>query len=264
MLMLANFKDSYIRRRGVRVNLLRGDLGLSYRELASRWKWSLGKVQRFLEELKNDLQIDTRTDTEGVTVSNVISITNYDKYQLNDTENDTETGTETIRRRVQTKNVKNEKKEPPCVGDDKSPPTSPTPKAILGFDLTTGKFTNVNGQVSAWEEAFPAVNVIHEMRKAASWIKANPQNRKSNYERFLHNWLTKAQDKAPRGGAFSQQPASLTSTNLYEQFMAASETEIYQDRNRYPDSWLNDLSKKTEAPTEVKAKAEMMLLRRIL
>lgn len=44
---------------------------------------------------------------------------NYEKYQSGDTENDTETGTETIRRRVQNKNVKNEKNKfsPPSLDE---------------------------------------------------------------------------------------------------------------------------------------------------
>lgn len=47
-----------------------------------------------------------------------------------------------------------------------------------------------------WENAYPAVNVAMEIRQAAAWILANPKRRKSNYDRFLVNWLKRAQDKA--------------------------------------------------------------------
>jgi hypothetical protein len=113
LLMVANHKPGTIRRRGIRVYVNRGEVGMSLRELAGRWRWSLGKVQRFFEELKTDTQIHHRTDTENVNVTNLICITNYEKYQScdteADTEADTETGTETIRKRVQNKNEKNKK-----------------------------------------------------------------------------------------------------------------------------------------------------------
>lgn len=92
LLLLANHKSGSIRRRGIKVNVRRGEVGMSLRELAGRWKWSLGKVQRYFEELKADTQIHYRTDTEKVSVTNLISLTNYEKYQLGDTETDTETG----------------------------------------------------------------------------------------------------------------------------------------------------------------------------
>lgn len=49
-----------------------------------------------------------------------------------------------------------------------------------------------------WRTAFPAVSIDGELAKAAAWLIANPKNRKSNYARFLTNWLTRAQDRAPR------------------------------------------------------------------
>ena len=52
MLLLANHADGYIRKRGVRVDIKRGQLGWSERKMAERWKWSRGKVRRFLNELK--------------------------------------------------------------------------------------------------------------------------------------------------------------------------------------------------------------------
>jgi len=60
------------------------------------------------------------------------------------------------------------------------------------------EFKNINGQMAIWEKAYPAVGVQIELNKAAAWIVANPKNRKTNYARFLTNWLAKAQDKAPR------------------------------------------------------------------
>ena len=61
--------------------------------------------------------------------------------------------------------------------------------------------------IASWQQAFPALNVTQEVAKAELWINANPANRKSNYERFLFNWLTRAQDSAPRVNAQRMTPA---------------------------------------------------------
>lgn len=49
-----------------------------------------------------------------------------------------------------------------------------------------------------WAKAYPAISINVELAKAAAWLKANPKNLKSNYERFLTNWFSRAQDRAPR------------------------------------------------------------------
>lgn len=66
------------------------------------------------------------------------------------------------------------------------------------FDAASGKFEIPELLSSQWAEAYPAVNLDVELSKASAWLIANPKNAKSNYARFLTNWLTKAQDKAPR------------------------------------------------------------------
>ena len=48
----------------------------------------------------------------------------------------------------------------------------------------------------AWRTAFPAVDVLAEVRAAHAWEVANPERRKLNRSRFLQAWLAKEQDKA--------------------------------------------------------------------
>jgi hypothetical protein len=87
------------------VNLKRGQLAASVRHLATIWKWSVGKVQRFVGRLKFETMIDVQNDT-GISV---ITICNYDKYQTGaidvdtptDTANDTPVDTAPIHQRVQ-------------------------------------------------------------------------------------------------------------------------------------------------------------------
>lgn len=59
------------------VSVARGQLPTTVRELSRRWKWSVGKVQRFLKLLAEDGKIGTTYDTHLT----IITILNYNKYQ---------------------------------------------------------------------------------------------------------------------------------------------------------------------------------------
>lgn len=87
LLMLANFKVGYVRIRGNRIDLERGQLAGSGVFLAKRWQWSRGKVQRFLDELENEHQIEQQKNA----VTTLITITNYDAYQQNGQETEQQT-----------------------------------------------------------------------------------------------------------------------------------------------------------------------------
>lgn len=84
LLMLANYKESSFRKRGIKVSLVRGQIGKSLDELSKRWKWSIGKVKRFLIELEDENQILINNSN----VNQVITIVNYNKYQSDDNAND--------------------------------------------------------------------------------------------------------------------------------------------------------------------------------
>lgn len=54
----------------------------------------------------------------------------------------------------------------------------------------------VQGQVEAWSESYPGIDVMQEMRKAFEWSKASPRSRKtaSGMMKFLVAWLNRAND----------------------------------------------------------------------
>jgi hypothetical protein len=80
---------------------------------------------------------------------------------------------------------------------EKKPTT--TTAARIEFDPLKGAFQGISeDQELAWQEAFPAVPIPPAISRAAVWLKANPENRKSNYARFLVNWFTREQDRAGR------------------------------------------------------------------
>lgn len=76
----------------------------------------------------------------------------------------------------------------------------------VAFDAASAEFRVPDLLMTQWAKAYPAVDLDIELTKASAWLVANPKNQKSNYARFLTNWLTKAQDKAPRvpGGSGGQ------------------------------------------------------------
>lgn len=83
LLMIACHKESSFRKRGIKVCLTRGQIGKSLDELSKRWKWSIGKVKRFLVELENENQISVNNSN----VNQIITILNYNKYQGDDNAN---------------------------------------------------------------------------------------------------------------------------------------------------------------------------------
>lgn len=93
LLLLANFTDGTIRKRGIKVEVKRGQVGFSERELADRWGWSRGKVGRFLDELKNEQQIEPQNGPQKNNVTSLITITNYDRYQTGEPQNGPANGT---------------------------------------------------------------------------------------------------------------------------------------------------------------------------
>lgn len=77
LLMFANYKDGFFYVRGTKINVLRGQCAMSQITMGQRWKWSRGKVRRFLKDLENEGMIVQQT----VQQTTIVSICNYNKYQ---------------------------------------------------------------------------------------------------------------------------------------------------------------------------------------
>ena len=111
LLLLANSNDNFFYKRGIRVNIQRGQIGHDADTLAKRWKWSRGKVERYLTMLESDGMIVRQKSN----VTTLISICKYDDYQANDKANskanDKANGHQTVKQTDTNKNVKNDKNE---------------------------------------------------------------------------------------------------------------------------------------------------------
>jgi hypothetical protein len=71
--------------------------------------------------------------------------------------------------------------------------------ANIEFDLDSFEFTGITEKDRiAWANAYPACDVQSQLLRMVEWLKANPKKaHKSNWRRFICNWLSKCQD---RGG----------------------------------------------------------------
>ena len=108
-----------------------------------------------------------------------------------------------IKNRTDTETDKKEKVEK----EKAAPVTEKSSRSKIDFDFTTGQFTNIDDfHLNLWRKAYPAVEIETEVAKAAAWLVANPKNQKSNYERYLSNWFSRTQDRAPRVSNGDQNP----------------------------------------------------------
>jgi len=111
LIILANHKENFFYKRGVKVNVNIGQVGYDLDSLGKRWKWSRGKVERFINELEKDNQV-VRQKTN---VTTLISIVKYKDYQTDskakDKPNSKADGHQTVKQTEANKNEKNENNE---------------------------------------------------------------------------------------------------------------------------------------------------------
>lgn len=77
LLMLANFTDVKVMRKGELKQRTRGEVNTSMAWLADRWKWDRRTVKRFLDVLQNDGMVSVNSTRDGTTVT----IEKYAIYQ---------------------------------------------------------------------------------------------------------------------------------------------------------------------------------------
>lgn len=111
LLLHANHKPSKISIKGQVIPLDTGDQARSELTLTKSWKWSRGKVRRFLSKLETELMISQKTGH----LTSVISICNYSLYQdapaIGGTPADTPDGTTSGHLTVHRQECKNGKNE---------------------------------------------------------------------------------------------------------------------------------------------------------
>lgn len=86
---------------------------------------------------------------------------------------------------------------------DPNPP-APVPSVVISITLNDKtEYPITEADVAGWKDLYPAVDIMHELRKMKGWADANPTKRKTKngIKRFINSWLSKEQDKFhPTGG----------------------------------------------------------------
>lgn len=164
LIMLANYKAGYIRIKGERVDLQRGECGWSKLKLSKRWKWSRGKTERFLNELKNDQWIELKTGHR----TTVIKILEYNDFQTSqDKRQDNRRGNKQDNRQ-DTNNKDNKNNKPPL------PPKGADVSKTL---FSIKKELSADG-IELAKQKSPQWDVYALMEEYDKWVNKDPDNRK--------------------------------------------------------------------------------------
>lgn len=105
------WKDTQHRIGGKLVPVRRGQIAITVRELAERWRWSKSRVDRFLKLLRDAGMIRAESGTEAARSKLIITLCNYEKYQALRDSDEPLCGTEAGQERDKNGTLKNEGNE---------------------------------------------------------------------------------------------------------------------------------------------------------
>ena len=102
-----------------------------------------------------------------------------------------------------------------CESKTKAPSASAYASASIFFE--EGVWGGIcDDDISAWSEAYPACDILGELKKMAEWLKANPDKKKIRYRRFIVNWLSRTQDNGGSGRGRREPDSPKVGTNTAE------------------------------------------------
>jgi len=72
-------------------------------------------------------------------------------------------------------------------------------QAKVSFDYARGRWVNITDAIlDEWTGLYPALCIEIELLRAAGWLLAGKEHRKSNHVQFLQRWLSRDQDRGGR------------------------------------------------------------------
>lgn len=81
---------------------------------------------------------------------------------------------------------------------------------VITMPLNTGKPYKIQqSSVDRWQELYPAVDIMQELRNMCGWLESNRSRRKTKdgMPRFINNWLSKEQNRGGRNPKNQSLPA---------------------------------------------------------
>jgi hypothetical protein len=179
LILKASWRDCAVRYKGHRINLKRGQLAISLRDMAANLEWSKSRCDRFISELKKRDKIGTTVGT-GVTV---ISVCNYGKYQIDPAKAGTAAETNAGQQRDSSGTQNKEGKELLPNGRSAGPAAPDLKKVVFdkGKALLIRSGTpakRAGGIVGSWRNTYPDEQIAAVLDDAedkadpASWVPA--------------------------------------------------------------------------------------------
>jgi hypothetical protein len=221
MILLANHNLKSFNVRGNIVACERGQIAHSEETLAVRWKWSRGKVRRFLNWLETRQQIEQQKNY----ILSVVTIVNYSQYQTpeseadstaDDTTDGTTDGQQTVQQTDTNKNVKNYKNSKNTNGNDCSyvPANDANEElfqltkmgATVAQPLCNRVYSEREVQDACWQLPPGVWRVYYDHFAAQGFIRANGQPIRSlpahincMWDKANHRWVfDKPQNQNPK------------------------------------------------------------------
>lgn len=189
LVLLANHTNRLVSFRGIMVKVNRGQVAAGEEWLSERWKWSRGKLRRFLLFLETEQQIvQQKTKVIGI-----VTILNYQLYQSDGTTDSTTDEQQTAQQTDTPKNVKKGKHVKKPYSDE--------------FELFWKSYPNKTGKGGAYKawsriKSRPSAS---ELIKALSIQKQSEQWNKDAGRFIPHpaTWLNQARwdDELPLVGS---------------------------------------------------------------
>ena len=161
---------------------------------------------------KNPIKVDRFWLLNEEETEPFIKVTHFEDNSENNTDNSKKNNDNSREESLKESKVKESKvnkskeKNIYCTEPEK-PPSAPSVITLPLNDKTYYGITQV--EVDHWNELYPAVDIMAELRKMKGWCEGNPAKRKTRrgIVRFVNTWLAKEQD---RGGSrkASQSPVN--------------------------------------------------------
>lgn len=207
LLIKACHKPSKLMIKGQVINLERGQQARSEVTLSRDWKWSRGKVRRFLSQCLKDGMITQETTH----LTSIITICNYDNFQQSDTASgttertsgDTPSGQLTVHKQ-EIKNLRSEEiKDFSAVADKKKEPPAKGTRIQPGWEMPQEWIDDAAERLSI-DRGY----LQRESERFADYWMAQPGSKgvKLNWQATWRNWVRNAVDRNP--GLVKQQGAA--------------------------------------------------------
>ncbi len=175
----------------------RGILTGTYEQFARMLSCSVDEIKSILQELNVTKVADVTNGNEFVTVKN--------RRMVRD-----EKERKSTRMRVQKhrnakcNDISNDDVTPPSSSSSSSSSLKKESIKKEKIEFQQNHFINIPAELKTkWEQIAPGISIASELIKAEAWVLSNPKLRKSNWSRFLTNWMIRAQDGLTKYGGIN-------------------------------------------------------------